>query len=332
VNARRALVSIALACAGSPVLAADGVVEINQSCALAGCFAGDAAGFPVEIDGTAGASYRLTSDLVVSDANLSAIRLVGPQRGVTLDLGGFAIRGPIVCSGVPATCPGTTIGLGIDASDPSVSDVAVRNGIVRGMGAIGVHLGDDCAVDSLRLLGNRLDGLRGGDGCRVGRTTASGNGEAGVTLGARCRVAEVIAYGNQTEGIVGSDGCEVRTSLARANGNEGVNVSVGAAVIEHVLASDNGNAGISCAEACALRGCVAYQNSGAGVIAAQGSTLSASVARGNAAYGLDVTGASPDAVYADSSFTQNGVGAVRGGTPRAGNHCSGPGVASATCP
>ncbi len=41
--------------------ATDGVLEINQTCAVqTGCFAGDTAGFPVEID-VAG-SYRLTSN------------------------------------------------------------------------------------------------------------------------------------------------------------------------------------------------------------------------------------------------------------------------------
>ncbi len=49
-----------LALAG-PALAVDGVAEINQTCAVqTGCFGGDAAGYPVTIDGTAGTSYRLT--------------------------------------------------------------------------------------------------------------------------------------------------------------------------------------------------------------------------------------------------------------------------------
>jgi len=43
-------------------------VDFNQMCALnGGCFSGGPAGFPVVIDGTAGRSYRLTSDPVVPD-------------------------------------------------------------------------------------------------------------------------------------------------------------------------------------------------------------------------------------------------------------------------
>ena len=50
-----------LAFAG-PALAVDGVVEINQTCAVnTGCFAGDTPGFPVTI--TVAGSYRLTSNL-----------------------------------------------------------------------------------------------------------------------------------------------------------------------------------------------------------------------------------------------------------------------------
>jgi hypothetical protein len=48
-----------------PVLAVDGVLEINQTCVVhTGCFAGDYVGFPVAITGVAGRSDRLTSDLI----------------------------------------------------------------------------------------------------------------------------------------------------------------------------------------------------------------------------------------------------------------------------
>ena len=47
-----------------PSFASDGVVEINQTCAITtGCFAGDASGFPVTIQATptgpAGGSYLI---------------------------------------------------------------------------------------------------------------------------------------------------------------------------------------------------------------------------------------------------------------------------------
>ena len=40
-------------------VADDGVAEINQTCAtMTGCFSGDTPGWPVTIDGTAGAQLR----------------------------------------------------------------------------------------------------------------------------------------------------------------------------------------------------------------------------------------------------------------------------------
>ena len=45
----------------APGAASDGVLEINQTCAVnTGCFPGDAPGFPVHLDGTPSKSYALT--------------------------------------------------------------------------------------------------------------------------------------------------------------------------------------------------------------------------------------------------------------------------------
>ena len=58
------------------LFAVDGVVEINHSCAVQlGCFSGDATLYPVIIDGSAGHSYRLTSDLIVP-VNYSGIQII----------------------------------------------------------------------------------------------------------------------------------------------------------------------------------------------------------------------------------------------------------------
>ena len=58
------LLPIALLAAAYAASASEGALEINQTCALqTGCFAGDGAGFPVTIDGSAGSSYLLTGDL-----------------------------------------------------------------------------------------------------------------------------------------------------------------------------------------------------------------------------------------------------------------------------
>ena len=70
---------------GSPALASDGVIEINQAKALAGgVTAGDTATFPVTISEPG--SYILTSDLMTSGPMIDIT--VG---NVTLDLNGFTL-------------------------------------------------------------------------------------------------------------------------------------------------------------------------------------------------------------------------------------------------
>ena len=69
----RRLMLLLLFALATPALASDGVLEINQTCAVqTGCFPGDTAGFPVKI--TASGSYRLTGNLVVPDAFTSGIQ------------------------------------------------------------------------------------------------------------------------------------------------------------------------------------------------------------------------------------------------------------------
>lgn len=115
----------------SPAVASDGVLEINQTCAIVGCFSGDAPGFPVQIDGSAGTAYRLTSNLTVAGSAVS----IPSAQPVDLDLNGFAIRGPGSCSGTGGSvaCTGS-VGTGIEASffgNPN-AQVRIRNGFVSG--------------------------------------------------------------------------------------------------------------------------------------------------------------------------------------------------------
>ena len=87
------LILIMLLLLTAPALASDGVLEINQTCAVeTGCFSGDTAGFPVTI--SASGSYRLTGnlDLNAEGVNVSGVAVSAPA--VTIDLGGFQIVGP----------------------------------------------------------------------------------------------------------------------------------------------------------------------------------------------------------------------------------------------
>lgn len=120
------LLSLVLA---GPALAVDGVIEINQVCAVqTGCFPGDAAGFPVTLSNTSG-SYRLTSDLSVSTNSAVAIEITNSR--VTLDLNGFSIVGPGSCVNIPPNCSGSlgTQGIRTRSDQP----VRIRNGTLTGL-------------------------------------------------------------------------------------------------------------------------------------------------------------------------------------------------------
>src|SRR2546426_5014835 len=95
IQSPRMALLVAIIALAFPLHAVDGVVLINQSNALAGNVTpGDAPGFPVTI--SVSGSYRLSSNLTVPDANTNAIEI--KTSGVTIDLNGFSILGPTVCS------------------------------------------------------------------------------------------------------------------------------------------------------------------------------------------------------------------------------------------
>src|SRR4030088_445528 len=97
---RRMVWMCALAAISNSLYAVDGVILIDQNRALAGNVTpGDAPGFPVTI--SLPGSYRLSGNLTVPDANTTAIDVT--TDNVTIDLNGFSIIGPTVCSGEPVT-------------------------------------------------------------------------------------------------------------------------------------------------------------------------------------------------------------------------------------
>lgn len=114
----------------------DGVREINRACALVGCDSGDAPGFPVFI--TESGSYKLTCNLdLTATSNTTGVQIAAPF--VTLDLNGFEIVGPKVCTGSGPTldCGGVDDGYAVLVQTNGRSSV-IRNGTVRNMGVDGV--------------------------------------------------------------------------------------------------------------------------------------------------------------------------------------------------
>lgn len=247
-RARSFFATLALCCA-SPAQAVDGVIEINQSCAVTGgCFAGDAAGFPVRIIDPG--SYRLTGNLTVVDGNTTAIRIAAGH--VTIDLNGFSITGPAVCSDQPVTsCTNGGSGNGILAeNNPDVHHITVKNGDIRGMGHDG--------IDVRTREGIRLDGVR-----------VVGNAGFGISVGENSHVSNCLSKGNLENGIIGRAGTQVRNCTVMHNGGTGISLGGGTSIVRDSSTINNGNTGLSCGSAsrdtCLIENVISSQNASVGI-------------------------------------------------------------------
>lgn len=216
-------------------LASDGLLEINQACAVnTGCFSGDEAGLPVTIDGTAGYSYRLTSDLTVPDENTHGILV--REHDISVDLNGFSIRGPVTCSGIPLTCSHTSgTGSGVATSNSLIFSTSVKNGSIAGMGQRGVLLGPLSKVTNLRLRWNRADGIYTYSGSSVSGNSAYQNGHNGIVTSMGSTISGNTVYRNGADGIVAHTGSMVSGNLANSNGGRGIWAESGSSVSDNTV-------------------------------------------------------------------------------------------------
>lgn len=218
--ARRTLQVCILASISSSLYAVDGVVLIDQNHALAGSVTpGDAPGFPVTISQPG--SYRLSGNLTVPNANTTAIQITADH--VSLDLNGFAIIGPTVCTSSPATCPPIAQGIGIQADNGPTADgprgTKVFNGTVRGMGSTGIFItGAGSSVERVVLDSN------GGGGVIIAGTviqsTATRNGSFGIFA---TIVRDCYATDNHDDGIeLDAIGGVAIGNISSFNGHQGI--------------------------------------------------------------------------------------------------------------
>ena len=141
--------------AAAALLAAGGAAcaqaTITHDKALAGSVTpGDAAGYPITISQPG--SYKLMSNLVVPTGTNG---IVVTAEDVTIDLNGFSIRGPILCTGSiqSISCPGAADTFGIRADTNALRNLEVRNGTVAGF-RYGVSGGTASRVANMRLRHN----------------------------------------------------------------------------------------------------------------------------------------------------------------------------------
>lgn len=226
------------------VAAVDGVLEINQASAQA------RGGFPYTI--TQPGSYRLTGILTVPDANTTGI--VIQAKGVTLDLGGFGVHGPVTCQGDGSTAYRNTScsasGSGVGVRVDSGATAVIRNGFVRGMGGTGIALSGDFAtvvehVVAEENAGHGIDVYLG----RLVDSVSRFNGGNGVHVcdcggSGHSQIERNLVERNRGIGIRAGEGI-VRDNYILLNGSHGVYVAAlgnnDANVIGNTIEQNTGN-------------------------------------------------------------------------------------------
>jgi hypothetical protein len=213
--------AVTLALVAGVAQAGDGRLEINQACALAGCFPGDSPGFPVTLGSDK--SYVLTSSLTLTSASGSGIS-IGARS--TLDFQGFSLIGVIACSGGP---PVGCSEFGASTGILGAEGVVIRNGTVRGT-TYAIRSDDGTRVEQMTLERNSNDGIRadlGAEGWIVESCAIEFNGGIGISMN----------YGD------GSRGALIRNNKIRANGGTGITLNQGL-VIENTI-TENVEQGIT---------------------------------------------------------------------------------------
>jgi hypothetical protein len=184
-----------------PALAADGVLEINQTCAVeTGCFSGDTPGFPVTI--TEAGSYRLTSNLRPPDLDTLAIGVDADD--VTLDLGGFGIEFPGSGCLSQSICPqGAGDGIRGAGGGAGGRRVVVTNGYIRNAGRRGISLSDIATIDTVRVHGCGEDGIVVGARSIVTKAHVSNCGRYGGQFGGNTVFSHSVFAFNSLQGSGG---------------------------------------------------------------------------------------------------------------------------------
>ena len=235
---------VLLSLGAAPALAVDGVIEINHAAVVAGGITpGDSPGYPATL--SAPGSYRLTGNLEMPDQNTDGIEISGDF--VSVDLNGFSIIGPTVCSGTPVTsCTPTGGGTGIDSDADGTS---IFNGVVRGSGQFGVSIsGHGGTIDNVRAQDNALNGLTVNaasqdQGGTIRNSNSNRNGNFGIYIGNGGLAEGNVVFGNGSSGIFATEGSNVIGNTMRSNSGFGLSASVGTGFGNNVMTDNNmGNA------------------------------------------------------------------------------------------
>jgi len=181
---------------------ADGQYEINQLCVANGCFEGDSPGFPVVISSPG--SYRLTSNIVVGDSwtNIDGIQI--SASNVSLDLNGFAIEGPVECTGITPTCSTSNAkhGIRITTGSDAFRNIKISNGTIKGFDLNCIDLfAIPFELIDLRISECGRHGILAAFPGRIDRVNVSNNGEAGIFASVSTRISNSFFFNNGNPGV-----------------------------------------------------------------------------------------------------------------------------------
>ena len=281
-------------CLGS-VAGSDGVFEINQACASGvGCFPGDNPGLPVEITQTG--SYRLTSNLTVPDENTDGIEV--QVDGVSIDLGGFAIIGPVTCDN-SLNCTPAGSGHGINAG--SAHQTGVSNGSIRGMGSFGLAGGFAAMVSNVRTSGNAVTGIAASVGSIIENSTARRNGGQGIFI-SNCVVRGCASSSNGGDGIGSSQSTITQNTVSQ---NKRIGISSGSSIIVNNAVILSGTVGISTGSGATVQGNTVGSSGGIGINAFGSTLVIGNTIADSTGYGLRMG--------SRTAFTQNVLSGNTGG-------------------
>ena len=281
--------------------AVDGVSEINQASVL------EAGGFPYQV--LAPGSYRLTSNLdlrgLPDAANKTAISV--SISDVSIDLNGFSIIGPTVCSGSPPSqpviCAPTGSGRGISAGGEWVT---ITNGVIRGLGLLGITCGGNCRVERVKVEDCTTVGIQTGDGAILIANNSRGNGGSGLVAGL---------------------GAVIRENVVDQNGANGI-VTNGSGVIANNTSNRNWIDGIAAGAASSVVSNVSWQNREDGISGSSGTIVRDNSVFINDGYGLNFGGPGAVMGYVNNMISANTLGSVNGGIQLGSNVCG----SATTCP
>ena len=305
----------------TPALASDGVLEINQVCAVqTGCFAGDTAGFPVTIANPG--SYRLTGNIATIFAG-PAVEINAAR--VSLDLNGFTLESTFGASAaISSTQESVTVMNGmiigqmfLMGSYSTASDIHLETVLYT----YAVKMGKACSFTDSSVSPHdgsvTASGIQGGASCSVTRSRFSGS-----TCVAHIGVGENSLIQNNVVLMPTGSDCIQFPIVAGA----------GSSIIGNV--TKGGSGGISSSNASVTDNVVsdtliAFGQYGGGIYCSN-CMVRGNVVRNSQGFGLvDFSGTSG---YSNNHFTGNNGGnlnpQVSGGIDLGGNVCGG----DMTCP